>query len=151
MSTSRDITYNLHKVVFLMDKVADRVLEEHLKITFSQFRILMALDSDAVSQKDIADYWDMTEAAVSRQIEILVSEKFVSREENEQNRRQNILKLTKKGEEYLQKAFKILDDTNAKVYETLDERERQVLVEGLHKLLKVICTNKNKDPFISCK
>ncbi len=150
MANTQDITYNLHKVVFLMDKLGDKVLQEHLNLSFSQFRIIMAISNNAVSQKDIADYWEMTEAAVSRQVEGLLNDTMIKRVENPVNRRENILSLTKKGETYLEKSFFVLDKAYESIYEHLDEREREVLVGGLHKLLKVICTNKDQDPFISC-
>jgi DNA-binding MarR family transcriptional regulator len=134
-----------------MDKIADKVLDSKLHISFSQFKVLMAIDSKTVCQREIAEYWDSTEAAVSRQIEILVKENLISRKENVENRRQNLLVLTKKGKEILETGYKALDKSNEKMYTVLDERERTVLVEGLHKLLKVICTDKTKDPFISCK
>jgi len=147
---TRDITYNLHKVVFLMDKLADKVLAEKLAVSFSQFKVLMAIDHKTVCQKEIADYWDTTEAAVSRQIEILVNEKLISRKEDSENRRKNILMITKRGGEILEKGYKVLDDANAVLYDSLNLDERKILVEGLRKVLNKICKDKTKDPFISC-
>ena len=140
MIHSRDITYNLHKVVFLLDKIADEVLEDKLGVTFSLFKILIAIDHKTMSQREIADYWDMTEAAVSRQIELLLDKKLVEREENPDNRRQHVLKLSQTGRKMYDKGFKVLDEKTEEVFVVLDEREREVMTEGIHKLLKVICT-----------
>ena len=144
MIHSRDITYNLHKVVFLLDKIADEILEEKLGMTFSQFKILIAIDHKTMSQREIADYWDMTEAAVSRQIELLLDKKLVELEENPDNRRQHVLKLSQAGREMYDKGFKVLDEKTEEVFVVLDEREREVMTDGIHKLLKVICTKGGK-------
>ncbi|MEO6509052.1 MAG: MarR family transcriptional regulator [Patescibacteria group bacterium] len=148
--STRNISYNLHKVVFMLDKIADKALSDHLAMTFSQLKILMAIKNECVSQKDIAEYWDITEAAISRQVEILVGSGLISREENSKNRRQNILKMTKEGEIKLEEAFNVLDSHYDEIFKELDENEKKILVEGLHKLLKVLCTNKHTDPFITC-
>ena len=148
---SQNITYNLHKLVFLLDKIADKALHEKIDITVSQFRILMAIDHDTVSQCDIAHYWDMTEAAVSRQIDMLVELKLVRRKEDKENRRKNALYLSENGREKLAQSSFTLDKTYNEIYKAIDINEQTILVEGLHKLLKAICTNKTIDPFVSCK
>src|SRR5437867_4108440 len=124
MIHSRDITYNLHKVVFLLDKIADKALEQKLEITFSQFKILMAIDGEEVCQKTIADYWDMTEAAVSRQIDLLVAKKIINRKENAENRRQHMLSLTKTGKQQLKSAIKLIDQKYEEIFQVIDQKER---------------------------
>jgi DNA-binding MarR family transcriptional regulator len=133
-----------------MDKLSDKVLGEKLKISFTQFKVLMAIGDKTVCQKEVAEYWDTTEAAVSRQIENMVAEKLLTRKENKENRRQNLLVLTEKGQKMLEKGYSVLDDANDKLFDNLSQTERTVLVEGLRKLLNQICTGKTKDPFISC-
>ena len=92
-----------------------------------------------MSQREIANYWDMTEAAVSRQIELLVEKELILRDENPDNRRQHVLKLSKKGKEMYDKGFEVLDTKTEEVFAELDDKEREVMAEGIHKLLKVIC------------
>lgn len=143
MIHSRDITYNLHKLVFLLDKISDQLLQENLQMSFSHFRLLMAMHSkDHLSQKDIAEYWDMTEAAVSRQVEMLIERKLIFIEENTENRRQHLLTLTSLGKKQLEKAYTILETKYEEIFAVINQRERKVMVEALHKLLKVICPGK---------
>ena len=141
MIPSHQITYNLHKSVFLLDKLADRILRERLKMTFSQFRVLMAIGRKDVCQKDIADFWDMTEAAVSRQIEILAGKKLITKKENAKNRRARIVSLTSSGEKLLQRAFTLIDGEYEEIYKDINQKERKVLVESLDKLLCSMCKN----------
>lgn len=137
---SRDIFYSAHKAVFVIDKIADKILQDNLNLTYSQFRILAAIKRNPdVSQKDIADYLDMTEAAVSRQIEFVVKREFVKKTENKKNRRQSVLALTSLGINQLQKAFKTLDAKFEEVFGVINPKEREVLSTAFSKLLKVVC------------
>ena len=140
MTLSRGITYTLHKLGFLMDKIGDTTLQKHFQMTFSQFKILIAINhkKDA-SQRDIADFWDMTEAAVSRQIEILMNKKLVARRENKENRREHLLNLTQSGLKSLDKATKLLDQEYGKIYSVIPLEEQKILVNNLDTLLQTIC------------
>lgn len=150
MVSSQDITYNLHKTVFLLDKLTDTVLQEELAITFSQFKIIMAIDHSTVSQREIASYWDMTEAAVSRQVDLLVQKKLATRKENPENRREHVLELTKEGKKLYEKGLDVIRKNHNEIFAVLDEREKKVLSEGLHKLLKAMCDGKKDGGCIKC-
>jgi DNA-binding MarR family transcriptional regulator len=137
---SREVTFKLHKTAFLMDKLEDKLLQEHLHMTFSQFRVLIGIDhNSAVCQKDIANHWQMTEAAVSRQIDILIEKGLVSREPSEENKSKNILKLTEIGETQLKQAFEIIDGRYEELYQVLSPEEKDVINKALGKLLGQLC------------
>lgn len=137
---SRDIVYSAHKAVFVIDKIADKILQDNLNLTYSQFRILAAIRKNPdVSQKNIADFLDMTESAVSRQMEFVVDREFVKKTENKKNRRQHVLALTTSGKDQLQKAFKTLDAKFEEVFDVINQDEREVLASAFAKLLKVVC------------
>ena len=142
MIDSRDITYNLHKVTFLMDKIGGAILEKELGLTLSQFRILMAIDKGEVCQSHIAKFWEMTEAAISRQIDILLERDLIKSEENEENRRKNNLELTKLGKNILKKSFQALDKTYEAFYSQLDQNDRERLMNDLKKILSEVCKGK---------
>lgn len=151
MIHSNEITYKLHKLIFLMDKRADKTLQEKLDLTFSQFRILIAIDHQTVCQKDIANYWDMTEAAVSRQVDIMVEAGLIDKEENEENRRRFLLKLSDKGKKNLKDATELIDSAYEKIYSVVNQEERKVLGEALHKLLDVLCPQSGGEDCKTCK
>ena len=140
MNKCCDITFNLHKVVFLLDKRADRELQDKLGITFSQFKIVTAIDHKDVSQKDIASYWDMTEAAVSRQIELLLEKHIVAKEENKDNRREHKLTLTQSGKKLLDQGQEVIERGLEDIYNTLTKEERDTVNGVLQKLLSVLCS-----------
>jgi DNA-binding MarR family transcriptional regulator len=137
---NREITYKLHKVIFLMDKLTDKALQAKHKIRFSQFRMLMAISRHKeLCQKEIAQYWEMTEAAVSRQVDILIESKLISREESKENRSKNVLSLTKKGSVLLTSVFKTISQLHGKIYQELDQNEKKIINQGLEKLFKKLC------------
>ena len=140
MIHSKQITYSIHKAVFLLDKLADRVLGERLDLTYSQFRMLLAVNHrGAVSQKDIAKFWEVTEAAVSRQLEVLRVKGLVGIAENAKDRRAHVIALTPKGKEKLNTAIRSIDQAYEEVYQVVKPGERRVLVEVLGKLLRKMC------------
>ena len=143
MTHSREITFTLHKLVFLMDKIGDQSLQKNVNITFSQFRILLAINhKENLSQRDIAEFWDMTQAAVSRQVEILIKKKLVTRKDNKDNRREHVLNLTVEGENLLTKASVALDTEYHSVYKVISEEEQSIMSRNLDKLLQTICNGK---------
>ena len=75
---SKGIVFKIHKVVFLLNKKTNKVLNDNLDITLSQFFILMAVDKNPnKAQRRIAQMLKHSPAAVSRQIENLTKEGLI--------------------------------------------------------------------------
>ena len=88
----------LHKAVFAMDRGIDRLLAERFELTFSQFFILRVLAKrPGTTQKAIAGARGLTEAAVSRSVDLLLGKRLITRKVNPANRREHMLVLTKEG------------------------------------------------------
>jgi len=98
----------VHKSVYAIDRNADRLLTEKEGGTFSQFLILMAIaQCSGLSQQRIAEFLDLTPAAVSRQIDSLVKAGLIVREQDPQSRRSHVVSLTPTGE----KRFRAMKST----------------------------------------
>jgi DNA-binding MarR family transcriptional regulator len=140
MTFINDLNVKLHKSVFLLDKLADKTLKDAFGLSASQFRILLAIGSQTeISQKDIADYWEMTEAAVSRMIDPLSDKKLIIRSENRDNRSKNCLKLSKHGLDTLEKGIATVDEKYTELYASLTQTEKKALETGLNKILGKLC------------
>jgi len=88
----------IHKSVYVIDRNADRLLTEKEGGTFSQFLILMAIaQCSGLSQQKIADFLDLTPAAISRQIDSLVKAELIVRKQDPQSRRSHVVSLTPAG------------------------------------------------------
>lgn len=134
------IAYKIHKAVFVMDKAADSTLQNKLDITLSQFLILMAIEHHTnVSQTEIANFLELTQAAVSRQIEVLRNKKLITISQNEESRRENILRPTPLGQKLFREAGIILDETFENLYKVMTDKEKKSLEKSLDKLLFSVC------------
>ena len=137
------IAYKIHKAVFVMDKTADSTLQEKLNLTLSQFLILMSIEQNPnLTQVEIARFLELTQAAVSRQIDVLKNKNLITISQNEKNRRENLLFPTLKGKEIFTKADKILHETFETLYKVMDEKEKENLEKSLDKLLSTVCGKK---------
>ena len=131
-------TFKMHYLVICMDKVAKNVFRQNFEISYSEFLILMILESDnSVSQKDIADHLNQTEAVVSRHVDSLVQRGFLNRTEDKKNRRKNILEITQKASLEMEKAYKILILHSENLFENIDKENR----ENLNNLLNLMIEN----------
>jgi DNA-binding MarR family transcriptional regulator len=127
-SFSRDIGTKVHKLACLMGRTAEHALMQTVNLSFSQFRMLMALHHGRdLTQKRIATFHGITEAAVSRQIEILKEKKLITAVENSQNRRERKLALTSRGIACMQKAQKTLERAFLKPFNRLSSDKKMQL------------------------
>ena len=63
-----------------LDRISTFVLKKKMGFGVSQFRILYVLAyKPHITQRYIADFWDVTEASVSRQMNILEERGFIKR------------------------------------------------------------------------
>lgn len=133
------ILVKLHKVTFLLDRITDSTLQKGMGLSFSHFLILMALGRRTLSQRDIAEFHGITEAAVSRQIELLRKKGFLDRQTDATNRRKHVIVLTRRGELQLAKALTLLQKKFDTVMNVWSKREQEQLIDLLHRLLVRIC------------
>ena len=136
-----ELNRNLHRLVFSMDKQAETILRQRLDLTFSQFRMLLAVQKGHIAcQADVAEFFGLTPAAVSRQIDILIQKKLINRKANTMNRRQKVLQLTAAGNHIAKKAIHLLEAAFTGAYDLLSQDERKIFSESLDKLTKNICS-----------
>lgn len=142
---TKSLVFMFHKVVFLMDKLTDQTLKNTLNLTHSQFLILMALNHyPNVSQSKIAEFLELTQAAVSRQIDILKYKNMIFQKEKDTNRREHIVSLTNTGKKELEKAFHILDSKFQNKFQILNSNEKKSLTESLQKLFDTLSSRKKE-------
>ncbi len=122
----------LQHLSFVLARQSDQVLQEQLGIGFSQFKILMVLQwNPSIRQRQIADRLGQTEASISRQIGLLKEEGLLVTQLNPNNRREHITITTAKGERITDKAMEILNRYHGPMFDHLDEKQREKLLETL--------------------
>ena len=133
---SKEITYKIHKAVFLLDKMSDQILQDQLGLGFSQFLVMMALAKQPKAPpKHVAKAMDQTQAAVSRQIDILVDLGLVSRDTNPDSRREYCLSLTKLGERKYLAGLSQINERFDKLFKVWNQGEKSCMLGCLDKLV----------------
>ncbi|WP_134686973.1 MarR family winged helix-turn-helix transcriptional regulator [Brevibacillus migulae] len=99
-------------------------------MSLSQVFAMQELEKSSMSMKELAEKLRLERSSVSRLIDSLVKGGFVSRELNEQNRREVVLRLTEKGE----RSMETLREQSIRFYESIlsnvEANEQQKVLEG---------------------
>ncbi len=106
-------------------------------INSTQLHLLFEISHQSnINQEKIAARCNINKSAVARSIKKLEDNKLVIREIDTDNRRQNKVSLTKKGEDTLNNSIKILKDLENEVFNNISIKK-----EELQKVLKEIAIN----------
>lgn len=119
----------------------EREVESELKVsyalTFSQFRVLSALNSlGEVSQKELAAALEVTPAVITRQAEVLAGRGLLLQRPNPLSKRENQLILTKKGEGAVVDSSKMVDIVMMKLMQDVSLQDETALKRGIEGLVK---------------
>ncbi len=140
---------NSHFEKSLLNKIArvanrlEQEVEQELKVsfalTFSQFRVLNGLLAlGEVSQRELATSLGVTPAVVTRQAEVLGSRGLVTQRSNPRSKRENVLALTKKGEQAAFDAGKVIVACQHRMLEPLSLQDETALERSLNAVIKTL-------------
>lgn len=119
---SQTYLYKLHKLTNSLDKTFDQILRKHSGISLSQFTLLLSVDQhQPASQRTIASFLDISAAAVSRQVDIAVTNKFITIT-GTFDRRQQKLALTGAGEKAIAAGMATLEHHIFHIFDQSDDR-----------------------------
>jgi DNA-binding MarR family transcriptional regulator len=115
-----------------------RILEKRIKsfdITAHQFGTLLLISKKgSMTQKMISAMTVDDEALTSRLVVRLMEKKLVQRQKNPDDKRQQLVSLTSKGEEVLKQLTPIAMQINGEIKSLLNEDEFQSLLKTLNKI-----------------
>ncbi len=132
----KEITFKLHKLNFLLNRLADQALTSKTDLTLSQFFMLKAIEqAPQSSQCTVARFLDLTEAAISRQVDLLIDKKLLERTPNPASRREHLLGIAKPGQKELARAKKVLTQAFSEFYGALDAKELEAFDWSLDKFI----------------
>lgn len=133
------LAVKIHKTAYALGKMAGKIVSEEVGLSFPQFMILTGVKYHPhCSQKDIADFRQLTEAAVSKQVDSLVEAGFLARKVNPDNRRAHDLELTPQGAKIQDKAEQRVLLRYEEVFDRLHTDQQQQLHTTLDKLLEYL-------------
>ena len=121
--------------IVLAKKYEDKI-DNHL--TAKQVLVLELIKSGVRSTKELAAHLEISASAVSQILNKLEDKFFIKRELNKENRRETLLYLDQRAEDYFESLLKLEHEINEKVYEKLSIEDLQELVRILEKLNNII-------------
>jgi DNA-binding MarR family transcriptional regulator len=138
--TSKQAKTPIHSVIrpimqlrACIDRVSTAVLRKKMGFGVSQFRILYVLaNKPEMTQKVIADFWDVTEASVSRQIGILIRQGLALK------KAKNGIIITPKGKKALDMAMDETAEAFEKIFRDISDSDRKRAAELLEDFIEKI-------------
>ena len=115
-------------------------------IHHSQHHILMyiAKAGEISSQKEIAERFGITPAAVARSLKSLEIEGFIERTTLEGDSRFNRIKITDKGRKIIENSYKIFEEIDSSIFEGFTEQELELFNSFLDKMQTNLTNNNEK-------
>lgn len=113
--------YTLHKLVFTLDRIADRMLQAEFGISHKRALFLIILHSKGpMTQHALAQALGYTDPAVSSMLIELTRQDYVVIEPSLEHGRKRIVSLTPKGDELAAKGEMVRDEQFAKLLKSAD-------------------------------
>ena len=135
-----------HEIVELIKKYQFRDRNEMCShgISVSQCYTLETLHRfGSMSMQNLADKMCLSISTVTRVVNPLVKQKLISREEDPNDHRVRVMKLTKEGEEIYLKTWSNIFVSEKNILENFPQEHREMLIEFLQKLNKAFGNRKN--------
>lgn len=128
--------YCLFKAAQRMRAMFNEGLGQH-GIVATHFGILVLLDhGDLLNQVNLGNELGIDKASMVKMIDDLEKNKLVVRESSKEDRRVKMVKLTKKGKEFVVEAFKIREQCEQQFLKDLSPEEIKAFKSILPKLVK---------------
>lgn len=131
---SNENKYNLlaGRVPLLLNRFLSQNFKARgIHLTREQWSVLAVLwKTDGCSQQLIADTTSRDKPSITRLIDNLVKEGYVTREQHESDRRTNLIYLTEKGREVETPVMEVVDETIGKATLGLSEMQIEVIKDA---------------------
>jgi DNA-binding MarR family transcriptional regulator len=136
-SFGKSLLNKLAQAANRLEQEVETELKVSFALTFSQFRVLEGLLSlGEVSQRELAKALGVTPAVVTRQAEALSSRGLLVQRPNPRSKRENLLALSRKGEQAAFDAGKIVVEQQKRVFEPLSLQQETALERALDAIIK---------------
>ena len=131
------IFFSIEQAIKSYRKMAQRQIAAVMEhITVDQLLLLTLLESNPdITQKEMAELFFKDVASVTRMIDLLVKNDYLSRSVNESDRRKSILKISKKGNKTLKTLKPIIIQNRADALQDVSDMEINQLYATLNKII----------------
>lgn len=122
-----DIACSVIRVANKHKRICEQKMSnENIDIHPAQHRILMVLSSnDRLNQKELASFLQVSPATITISIKKLVKEGYIKKENMESDNRYNLLHITEKGKNVIEKSNEIFTSIETMMFKNFSEDEKQ--------------------------
>lgn len=125
-----------------LDRIIDPFLIEKFGITESQFRILTPIFVHGhTTQKSLADFWNVSEAAINRQVSVMIKKGLVIKKINKKDSRKTEIHLTPNVKKMIHTIYPQMDTFLEEKFRELPQKDRKKIVSSFAKIIKVLGIN----------
>lgn len=135
------VIYSIEKAIKTYRKFAQNNIRKiESNITVDQALLLILLQNrPELTQVEMAEVLFKDYASITRMIELMVKNEYLTRNESQEDRRRKELIISKKGENIIKKLFPVIEENRNTALKGLSQSE----IEQLDSLLKKIINNCN--------
>jgi DNA-binding MarR family transcriptional regulator len=138
INPQQSVFYSIEQAIKEYRKYAQGQISKAVpKITLDQVLVLILINNDKYSQTELSQLLFKDFASLTRMIELLVKNGFLTRSVSKNDRRRNSLKLTPKGKESLEILRPIIFQNRINALNTITDQE----IENLKLVLNKITNN----------
>lgn len=120
----------------VMQSVRHEMRAERGELTITQFRMLANVRQGVCNNKILGEKLGVSEAAVSRMLDLLVQENLIAKKIDEEDRRNKVLTLTASGKKLYEKITQSARERMSVKLQALEENDRETVIRGLEVLQK---------------
>jgi len=115
------------------------LVHEGMDLTYNQYKTLLTIaDRGECSLGDLGRELEIAMSSASQMVDRLVGQGLVHRRQDEENRRQVIIRLTPQGEELIAELRRGILERFEKILNRLSERDQEALVESFEAIARIM-------------
>lgn len=131
---NKSLGYLFHNVNLSMRKRLEKEIAEFNLPTSHQFGVLLLLSKKHMSQKEISNATLADEPSTTRMLDRMIKKELIVKQKSKEDKRKQIVYITDKGNELLEKIIPVVSKNNKYVENMIDEDELELLYTILNKI-----------------
>jgi DNA-binding MarR family transcriptional regulator len=129
----------------MLERYIDACIKKISDYGISQFKILGSIERatackniESINQSELARFWGVSEAAISRQVSHLEKDKLLVRYHDPRERRCVILKLSAKGRTFVAHVAHHLEKEFVRLFKPLSASKKDQLGKDMHRVAEIL-------------
>lgn len=123
-----------HSINLNMRKRLEKEIKDFGFTSGHQFGVLLLLSKKNLSQKEISDATLADEPSTTRMLDRMIKKQIIGKRRSTEDKRKQVVYVTEKGIELLNKILPVVKQNNAYVEDILEEEELKQLYKILNKI-----------------